>query len=218
MNQSINAAKTISEALTKHELLQDVIKDSFTPKGFLLVEYPTKKISVTLGNTIAVEDSQEEPHFQFISSSNVAPGSSDGIASFDYNEDSDLFTLVMTDPDAPSRTDKKWSEYCHFVKTDIQLKKSAGSASAGGFTTSHFENKGNVLHSYIGPGPPKGTGLHRYIFLLYKQPHGVKGSSFSSIPDRPNWGTGIPATGAHQWVTANKLELIASNFFLAENV
>lgn len=26
------------------------------------------------------------------------------------------------------------------------------------------------MSEYIGAGPPKGTGLHRYVFLLYKQP------------------------------------------------
>lgn len=31
-------------------------------------------------------------------------------------------------------------------------------------------SKGEVLSAYIGSGPPEGTGLHRYVFLLYKQP------------------------------------------------
>lgn len=32
-------------------------------------------------------------------------------------------------------------------------------------------SKGEVLSQYIGSGPPKDTGLHRYVFLLYKQPN-----------------------------------------------
>lgn len=31
-------------------------------------------------------------------------------------------------------------------------------------------SKGDVLSEYVGSGPPKDTGLHRYVFLLYKQP------------------------------------------------
>ncbi|KAL3243453.1 hypothetical protein MRX96_020520 [Rhipicephalus microplus] len=27
-----------------------------------------------------------------------------------------------------------------------------------------------TLSEYVGSGPPKGTGLHRYVFLVYKQP------------------------------------------------
>jgi len=28
---------------------------------------------------------------------------------------------------------------------------------------------GTVLTAYVGSGPPQGTGLHRYVFLVYKQ-------------------------------------------------
>jgi len=31
-------------------------------------------------------------------------------------------------------------------------------------------SQGEVLSAYVGSGPPQGTGLHRYIFLAYKQP------------------------------------------------
>lgn len=31
-------------------------------------------------------------------------------------------------------------------------------------------SKGDVLSEYIGSGPPPNTGLHRYVFLVYKQP------------------------------------------------
>lgn len=30
-------------------------------------------------------------------------------------------------------------------------------------------SKGEVLSAYVGSGPPEGTGLHRYVFLIYKQ-------------------------------------------------
>lgn len=30
-------------------------------------------------------------------------------------------------------------------------------------------SKGDSLTAYVGSGAPKGTGLHRYIFLVYKQ-------------------------------------------------
>ncbi|VDM99138.1 unnamed protein product, partial [Onchocerca ochengi] len=34
-------------------------------------------------------------------------------------------------------------------------------------------SSGTVLSDYIGSGPPKGTGLHRYVFLVYKQPENI---------------------------------------------
>jgi len=33
--------------------------------------------------------------------------------------------------------------------------------------------KGEVLAEYVGPAPPKNTGKHRYVFLLYKQNQGA---------------------------------------------
>lgn len=30
-------------------------------------------------------------------------------------------------------------------------------------------SKGDTLSAYVGSGPPPGTGLHRYVFLVYKQ-------------------------------------------------
>ena len=30
-------------------------------------------------------------------------------------------------------------------------------------------SKGETLSAYVGSGPPQGTGLHRYVFLVYKQ-------------------------------------------------
>lgn len=33
-------------------------------------------------------------------------------------------------------------------------------------------SQGDEVIEYIGAGAPNGTGLHRYIYLVYKQPHG----------------------------------------------
>lgn len=30
-------------------------------------------------------------------------------------------------------------------------------------------SQGETLSAYVGSGPPEGTGLHRYVFLVYKQ-------------------------------------------------
>ncbi|EDO19120.1 hypothetical protein Kpol_2000p88 [Vanderwaltozyma polyspora DSM 70294] len=215
MNQGINVCKTVVEALSKHDIVQDVIKNiSFKPSGFLVIEYGTN-LPVTMGNLLPVAQTQAKPKIQFISSPNANENNQDGFKPFSADK-SNLFTLVMTDPDAPSRVDHKWSEYCHYVSTDIPLNNESGDNDLN-FTTS-FINEGNTLIPYMGPGPPKGTGQHRYIFMLFKQPNNVNGSSFTPIKDRPNWGYGTPATGVAKWATENNLELIATNFFFAENV
>lgn len=66
-----------------------------------------------------------------------------------------FYTLVMTDPDAPSRIEPTYREFKHWVQVNIP-----GSDVA----------KGESLAAFVGSGPPMGTGLHRYVFLVYEQP------------------------------------------------
>nr|ACF94504.1 epididymis luminal protein 210 [Homo sapiens] len=35
-------------------------------------------------------------------------------------------------------------------------------------------SSGTVLSDYVGSGPPKGTGLHRYVWLVYEQDRPLK--------------------------------------------
>lgn len=70
-------------------------------------------------------------------------------------EEGALYALCMTDPDAPSRVNPKYREWHHWLVGNIR-----GNDVSGGKTLSH----------YVGSGPPKGTGLHRYVFLVFKQP------------------------------------------------
>lgn len=67
------------------------------------------------------------------------------------------YTLLMIDPDAPSRENHPFREVRHWLVVNI-LETAIDS--------------GNEVSAYRGSGPPKGTGLHRYIFLVFKQPNG----------------------------------------------
>lgn len=66
-----------------------------------------------------------------------------------------FYTLCMTDPDAPSRKKPEFREWHHWLVGNIPGCKIM---------------EGDVLSEYIGAGPPKDTGLHRYIFLVFLQP------------------------------------------------
>ncbi|KAK3595325.1 hypothetical protein CHS0354_004480 [Potamilus streckersoni] len=67
------------------------------------------------------------------------------------------YTLIMHDPDAPSRENSVFGEFQHWLVTNIPW---------GDVT------KGIEATRYMSSEPPQNTGLHRYIFLLYKQPYG----------------------------------------------
>ncbi|KAJ8917431.1 hypothetical protein NQ315_005478 [Exocentrus adspersus] len=64
------------------------------------------------------------------------------------------YVLAMVDPDAPSRKDPKFREVNHWL---------VGNIKGSDVST------GDVIAEYRPSGPPKGTGLHRYIFLVYEQ-------------------------------------------------
>ena len=198
MEYSINTTKAIKDAFVSHEIAKDVFPktgSAFVPHGTLLVDYPTKDTTVAMGNTLPVPTTQDTPKVYY----HPDP---------EYPVDTSAkYTLVCTDPDATSRANPIMGEYCHWVAKDIQFD-----SAEGGFV--------KVVHNvmpYMGPGPPKGTGLHRYIFLLYKQDPAV---SVSDVADRVKWGLGTPGTpvrvGVEHWATENKLTLLAANFFFAE--
>lgn len=67
------------------------------------------------------------------------------------------YTLLMVDPDAPSRNHPMF-EWRHWEVMNIP-----GSDVS----------KGETIAPYKGAGPPKGTNYHRYAFLVYKQPQGL---------------------------------------------
>lgn len=98
----------------------------------------------------------------------------------------------MTDPDAPSRKTPTAKEWNHWLVGNIP-----GSDLS----------KGQVLTEYVGAGPPKDTGLHRYVFLLYKQPGKVtfqeehksntngKRGKFNTENFAKKYGLGDPVAG-----------------------
>ncbi|XP_077246444.1 CEN-like protein 1 [Tasmannia lanceolata] len=64
-----------------------------------------------------------------------------------------VFTLIMTDPDAPSPSDPYLREHLHWIVTDIP-----------GTTDASF---GKELFTYEIPKPI--IGIHRFVFSLFKQ-------------------------------------------------
>ncbi|KAI5635703.1 phosphatidylethanolamine-binding protein domain-containing protein [Phthorimaea operculella] len=66
-----------------------------------------------------------------------------------------FYTLIFTDPDNYDGPEPVYREWHHWLVVNIP----GDNVSAG-----------EHLSPYIGSGPPKGTGLHRYVYILYKQP------------------------------------------------
>lgn len=69
-------------------------------------------------------------------------------------EEEAFYTLMMIDPDVPSRENRELGEVRHWLVMNIP---------------ECFVESGDEIIQYLGSGPQNGTGLHRYIFLVWKQ-------------------------------------------------
>jgi hypothetical protein len=78
-------------------------------------------------------------------------------------------TLIMVDPDVPSRYDPYMGQWRYWIVADVKE----------GLT-----KNGLVLSNYTGPSPPQNTGYHRYIFILYNQEHSL--SDVKQVGDEYN--------------------------------
>ena len=87
-------------------IIPDVIpansKAPFIPEALLVVRWPTEKEAM-LGNTLTTIDTADEPAVSFTPMQSFAAATDIG------------YTLVMTDPDAPSRSDPKMGQWRHWV-------------------------------------------------------------------------------------------------------
>lgn len=160
------------------KIVPDVI--DVAPKDTIKVSYPSGK-SAESGNTLTPTQVKDQPTVEWAADA----GS--------------FYTLVMTDPDAPSRKEPTFREWHHWLVGNIPGNDVA---------------KGEVLSEYVGSGPPPGTGLHRYVFLVYKQ-HGKLTFDEPRLTNRSGDKRGKFAIRAF----AKKYKLgdpIAGNFYEAE--
>ena len=66
-----------------------------------------------------------------------------------------LYTLILSDPDAPSPAQPEFAEWMHWVVVNAPAENLGG---------------GEQLTAYFGSAPGQGTGLHRYVLVAYAQP------------------------------------------------
>ncbi|CRL05877.1 CLUMA_CG019128, isoform A [Clunio marinus] len=109
--------------------------------------------------------------------------------------ENEFYTLLMTDPDAP----EPFREVRHWLVVNIpgsNLKL------------------GDTKIQYVGSGPPKGSGTHRYIFLLFKQLDGKQEFKLPFVSNRSR--NGRLSTCTRQLISDYNLMLISSSFYIAQ--
>ncbi|XP_050307541.1 protein D2-like [Anthonomus grandis grandis] len=104
---------------------------------------PSAKITVTYPNNLQVEFGGELTPSQVIEQPQVT-----------WEADSDkYYTLSMVDPDAPSRDNPIYREINHWLVVNIK---------------GNDLSTGETITAYVGSRPPKHSGLHRYIFIVFE--------------------------------------------------
>ncbi|XP_064550189.1 protein D2 [Drosophila montana] len=143
-------SSAVNDAFNWHQVVPDVIS-----------EPPTDLLRVSYDNRLLVKDGDI-----------VTPTQVKNKPVVEWKAEPDAYyTLMMVDPDAPSRAEPKLREFKHWLVINIPGNDVA---------------KGDALADYVGSGPPKDTGLHRYVFLLYRQPKmlEISGSRVSNTSRR----------------------------------
>jgi len=108
------------------------------------------------------------------------------------------FVLALTDPDAPSRDNPKWSQVCHWL----------GSLKGDSI---------KELVDYKPPAPPEGTGKHRYVVVVMVPANGTTEELDLEVPgDRRHWGYQGERSGVREFGVRNGLKVIGEFcFFLS---
>ncbi|KAF5728971.1 protein MOTHER of FT and TF 1-like [Tripterygium wilfordii] len=122
------------ESLVVGKVIGDVL-DMFTPVADFTVHYESKQIAN--GCEIKPSAAAQKPFVQILNS----------------RLSTNLYTLVMVDPDAPSPSEPTLRQWLHWIVVDIPEGSDA--------------TKGRELVAYMGPQPQ--TGIHRYVLALFKQ-------------------------------------------------
>ncbi|KAF2070232.1 hypothetical protein CYY_008452 [Polysphondylium violaceum] len=169
--------ESLRKSLVDNEVAKDVL--DFTPSKSLNICFDDK-LTLETNATYTPTQVQNQPKITYDA------------------KDDEYYTLIKTDPDAPTRADPKFGEWRHYLVVNIPGNK---------------VEQGDCLSPYIGCGPPPNTGLHRYIYILCKQP--------SKIHFKGELRCHLNADGRNNWKAAEfikkwNLEPVACDFFQAE--
>uniref|UniRef100_A0AC35TVD0 COesterase domain-containing protein n=1 Tax=Rhabditophanes sp. KR3021 TaxID=114890 RepID=A0AC35TVD0_9BILA len=168
-----------SEAFKKEHIVPDVV--SVAPENVVKVSFGGGLVA-SLGNILTPTQVQKQPSIHF-----------------DADKKS-LYTLIMTDPDAPSRKTHEYREWHHWLVVNIPGED---------------VSKGDVLSEFISSGPPPGTGLHRYVYLVYKQQGPISDPEHGHLTNRSGDNRGGFRT--EDFAKKHNLQSpIAGNFYQAE--
>lgn len=140
-----------------------------------------------LGNTLDPEKLQDEPSIALHDLLAAAAGGHH----HHHHAHNLTYVVALTDPDAPSRDKPKWAEFCHWVASGVLRPPARCDPKAPEGPCAPVLADLHELVAYKPPGPPEGTGKHRYVFLAFVPANGTTDRLHLSKPaGRKHWGYG----------------------------
>jgi phosphatidylethanolamine-binding protein (PEBP) family uncharacterized protein len=184
--------------------------DDFLPSLTLSVTWLSHKAK--LGNTIPPANLTKQP--TLLLQDDTTPDARHATSDMKY-------VVTLTDPDAPSRENPKWSEMCHWIASNVTISPNTFNIlpfPEFGLTEEGEGEGPDDVVEYKPPGPPPKTGKHRYVFLVFAPKNGTTDVLHLSKPEeRKHWGTGEKGGGVSEWAQHNGLVPVAANFVYSEN-
>lgn len=104
-------------------------------------------------------------------------------------EKSKYYTLIMIDPDAPSKENPYNKYWLHWIKTNITDK-----------------NDGDLIVEFNPSAPPKNSGPHRYCIIVFEQKDKLNLQHY----ERPKFNL-------KQFVKDNDLKMVHCVIYVTEN-
>lgn len=169
----------IGQFFAEHDIVPVLV--DWAPQAFAKVVYRGKKL-VDAGKELSPAEVREEPKVEW------------------YADPTALHTLVMIDPDSPSRMEPSNREFAHWLVGNIPGR--------------HVQN-GETLFQYVPVFPRSGVGFHRYIFLVFRQ---QSWNDYSEAP-RASSKNRTPRVRFSTRDFARRYSLgqpVAGNFFIAQ--
>lgn len=192
-----------------HRTYRISVIDDFLPSLTLTVSWSRQ--DALLGNTIKPSKLRQPPE---ISLHDIIHSIGSAASALSY-------VITLTDPDAPTRENPEWSEFCHWIAANVSITPESMSAqpkSIRNEDSTVSDGRGDDVVEYKPPGPPKKTGKHRYMFLVFAPKNGTtEVLNLTEPKERKHWGTGKERGGVRDWALENGLVPVAANFIYAEN-
>ncbi|KAJ6554100.1 phosphatidylethanolamine-binding protein [Mycena sp. CBHHK59/15] len=195
----LDSFSALTTALTASRLVPDVLPAGFRPSALLSITLPTG--AAPLGAEVPLADTVDAPGIAI-----AAAPTDDDIDAAGLVKGETRYTLAMLDPDAPSAAQPTSSQFRHWVITGLTLT---------GDPTVPALQPTPAANAYRPPGPPKGSGLHRYTFVLYREP-----PNFSLPADASELDPAIEARRRWNAVKFGEqygLEIVGASFYLVRS-